>query len=289
MSQPFDILRRLQDYELPPPPEVVAGLRNALKNDQQGSIERVGQLEIAPPAFIRASIENKIGEKSNLKRSLLKIVSIYPYRAIAACLIFAVGVWLIYRTSHLPSSNPLATTNKTNAPLSNKPLSAAPNQDGANQGADNKDSASENKMAMNSSSRDSNNENNNGFSGSKTVKIKPFTSFSLQGQGIPVVDNDLLVTFASFSYEDIPVFLTGTETRDLKIHVDQYTNVVISRAMAATMKEMYQVRSGGKPTRKARKTRSRLEDWKKKDMEHFDQTSGYNPLDPIDLARFIFK
>lgn len=314
MSQPFDIFRRLQDYELLPPPEVVAGLRNALNIDLNSAItpglekingsgdqnishdhsggfmERLGQLEIEPPAFIRASIENRIREKNSLKRPFLKTVSLYPYRSIAACLILAVGVWIIYRANHSAKHVSLVVTNKTNLTLAKNHLPGTPDQDGAGQGSGNKDSASEKKMAMNAaSSEDTNTDKTNGSTGSKTVKIKPFTSFSIQGQGIPVVDNDLLVTFASFSYEEIPAFLTGTETRDLKIHVDQYTNVVISKAMAATMKEMYQIKSGGKPTRKARKTRERLEDWKKKDLEHFDKASGNNPLDPIDLAKFIFK
>lgn len=303
MSQPFDILRRLQDYELLPPPEVVAGLRSALtlemnraqESQESGSdginegisihtgcIERVGQLEIELPSFIRAAIESRLREKSPDKGSgIKKIFSLYPYRSAAACLILLIACWGIYRAKHTQPAATLAVTHKVNPALSETKPPVTQNQNAVSI-----DSAAEKKVAGNLPAAEN---TKTGSSGAKMVKLKQVTSFSIAGQGFPVVDNDLLVTFASFNYGEIPAFLFGNEDKEVKIHVDQYTNIVISRAMAATMKEMYQVKSGGKPTRKARKTREKLEEWKKKDIAHFDQSPGSNPLDPIDLAKFIFK
>jgi hypothetical protein len=79
------------------------------------------------------------------------------------------------------------------------------------------------------------------------------------------------------------------DDKDMKVHLDQYTNIVISKQVIAMIKEMYQVRSNGKPTRRARKMKERLEDWKKADEKHFDSTAFFNAADPFDLAEFILK
>ena len=59
--------------------------------------------------------------------------------------------------------------------------------------------------------------------------------------------------------------------------------------MLEMMKQMYQVLPNGKPARKARKAKRRLESWKEKDQKRFDRDAGANPLDPVDLGDFIFK
>ena len=118
-------------------------------------------------------------------------------------------------------------------------------------------------------------------------RLRPI--FTIEGQHLPVTDNDLLASFTSFTWPDLPDYLTRSSDKPLKIHVDQYTSIFISKNMQDMMKEMYGVNSNGKPDRKARKAREKLDKWKKSDQRRFDDNNEANPLDPVDLAEFIFK
>ena len=59
--------------------------------------------------------------------------------------------------------------------------------------------------------------------------------------------------------------------------------------MLNMMKQTYEVLANGKATRKARRTKRRLDNWKEKDQKRFDKGNEANPLDPVDLAEFIFR
>jgi hypothetical protein len=122
-----------------------------------------------------------------------------------------------------------------------------------------------------------------------TARANRQQALYIDHHSFPLVDNDLLVTFTSFKYPEMADHVGKVDGKDMKVHLDQYTNIVISKQAIAMIKEMYQTRPNGKPTRKARKMKERLEDWKKADEKHFDSTSFFNAADPIDLADFIFK
>ena len=277
MAERHDILHRLQEYEILPPPEVFTNLCNALKSGMHegdaltnGSISRLGQLEIQPPFSMRSSIEARVFKK---RRTFL----FYGYRAIAACMLLAVGVWLMYRMTN--SNRPAkaiqaAISQKTQVPQPNK----SPNKlDSVLTGHDSILQAAEQDITAKSNP-----------AGNVNTGKKP-PAFSIDNRKLNLVDNDFLLTFASYKYDEIPAFMSGKEDKSLKIHVDQYANIVISKTMSRMMKDMYQYKSGDKLTRRARKARERLEQWKKMDEDHFDRSSTDNPLDPIDLAKFIFK
>jgi hypothetical protein len=74
----------------------------------------------------------------------------------------------------------------------------------------------------------------------------------------------------------------------LRIHLDQYTNILLSPAMGDMIKELYDARPNGMPGRKARKTKEKLDKWKAADEKQFDAGYPSNPLDPTDLAEFLF-
>jgi hypothetical protein len=107
--------------------------------------------------------------------------------------------------------------------------------------------------------------------------------------GFTVVDDDILVTFASFSYTKVPAFLMNTQDEEVLIRADMYTSINVSKGMRKMMKKMYEVRRNGKPTHRARKQKRRLVSWQKDDAKHFDKDMTNNPLDIIDLADFIFQ
>jgi hypothetical protein len=103
------------------------------------------------------------------------------------------------------------------------------------------------------------------------------------------VDDNLLTTFASFSYQTVPEFLLKESTEDVLIRVDMYTSINISKEMRSMMKKMYETRRNGKSTRKAKKQKRKLAGWQKADTKYFDAKLDKNPVDVLDLADFLFQ
>jgi hypothetical protein len=112
-------------------------------------------------------------------------------------------------------------------------------------------------------------------------------TFSIDGNKFAVKDNDYLATFASFTEESAPAFLRAEKPVATAITVDKYTSISISEGMAAILKKTYKTRKNGKPTRRARKQKEKIEKWKQADADYFNQNSTNNPLDPMDLGDFI--
>ena len=279
MTSQDNIWHRLRDYELTPPPEVTARVHELLNKERQGaaaaepgSLDRLGSHEVQPPAALRSSIEDIIKNSAPVlpapPRRQGKTFSLYAYRAVAACLLVAVATWGIYRISIKSSSLPLAS--------GSKPAVSDSNHTAAPPAAHATDTSS---LASAQSETPA-----------KQVKnLPPHLSLRVDGQSFVIADNDLFVTFTRFDYNKLPEFLADNITHELKVHLDQYANLIISQPMAGMLKEMYRLKSNGNPTRRARKRRERLEKWKKTDETYFDQSTQKNPLDPIDLGGFIFK
>lgn len=300
MTRQPDIWNRLQEYEIPPPQGVVekvwdlvnAGKTAVDNGDDQlkGSIERLGQIVQQPPASLRLSVEKAISKSAGTPVRKTKgpgarsgkRLFFYVSRSAAACLVLGLAGWLIYR----------ATISKGPAVAALDKKVAAGSQPGKEAIAQQPDSLSRkdslnlkdslNALADNPTAPDSSGQ-------IKTGKYKSHFSFHINGQKLPLVDNDLLVTFASFKYNELPDFMNGNDKDNWKIRIDQYANIVISQPMVGMMKEMSGFKSNGTPTRRARKSREKLDKWKKTDVLNFDQSLKKNPLDPIDLAEFIFK
>jgi hypothetical protein len=116
------------------------------------------------------------------------------------------------------------------------------------------------------------------------VKQKPVTvderpSVYVEGHTYPLADNDLLLTLVNFNY---PLAHHAPVPQGL------YSGLAISEQAEAMINVAQETRSNGKPTRKARRMKKRLEDWKKADEKRFDK-EGSNVMDPFDLGTFIFK
>jgi len=100
--------------------------------------------------------------------------------------------------------------------------------------------------------------------------------------------NDFFYVLTNFRYEQVKPFLADIK-KDKKISLNNYSYLNISDKMAAFLKKMYAVNRDEKPTRKAKKLKSKLAKWKKKDEANFDRNLQKNPLDILDLSEFIFK
>lgn len=267
----------MQDYELSPPPEVFNHLQQLLEQDREGAglardqFKQLAEYEVQPPEVLRASIENSIRNDdaplavvhSPATQRSQKKVLFYTYRIAAACLLIAVATWGIYKMNNTKPSSQGYVAPKT-IPANNNV-------------AANTDTSSHEK-------------NTGAIAETKPAPAyKPYFSFNIEGQRFPVSGNDFMATFTSFNYENMPQFISrDNNDRAVKVHLDQYTDMIISQPMAGMLKEMYRLKSNGEPTRKARKRRERLHKWKKTDEEYFDQSLN-NPLDPTVLGKFIFK
>ncbi len=120
-------------------------------------------------------------------------------------------------------------------------------------------------------------------------EIPVATELDIAGTKMPIIDNDYLASFAALNESNLPAFLQADKPVATTITIDDYTYITISESMGGMMKKMYKTRKSGKPTRRARKTKEKLEKWKKADADYFNQNSTMNPLDPIDLGNFIFN
>ncbi len=109
----------------------------------------------------------------------------------------------------------------------------------------------------------------------------------INDEKIPVTDNDLLFTFASYLPGKAPAFLLDESKENIYIRVDSYSAIALTPEIRAMMKRMYEVRRNHKPTARARRERRKLERWKKEDQSHFDKKIDNNPVDPFDLGDFI--
>jgi hypothetical protein len=125
------------------------------------------------------------------------------------------------------------------------------------------------------------------FGAAPTLDVPAPTELLINGSKFTIVDNDYLATFASFNESNLPEFLKVDNPVATQITIDDYASITITEGMGAMMKKMYKTKKSGKPTRRARKQKEKLEKWKKADADFFNPNVNLNPLDPIDLGNFI--
>jgi hypothetical protein len=271
MTDRQDIWSHLKDHEVFPPQEVFTRLRQTLKSENvvpvpslQPLLERLQGHEVSPPQFLGRRIEER------LKIRPRPFGKVRWYVSAAACLVLALAGWMIYR-SHTTGPRSVALDNKGKGAIQKSPVSLP---------ADTlleKDASDTLGGEMVTDTRPA--------AGDK-ISVRPV--FSIEGQTLSATDNDLLVAFTSFTYPDVPAYLTRNTDKPLKINIDQYTHLYVSKNMLSMMKQTYEVLPSGKPARKARRMKRRLDNWKERDQRRFDKGRS-NPLDPMDLAEFIFR
>lgn len=108
---------------------------------------------------------------------------------------------------------------------------------------------------------------------------------SSEGQ---LFENDMMLTLVNYKSHDWQRFFTKAVT-EKKITLSKYSYHNLSDKMVEMLQDMYLVKSNGKPSRKAKKTKRKFEKWRKKDEKHFDKDLQKNPTDIIDLSDFILK
>ena len=311
MIDQFEIFKRLREYEAEPPAEVSLRIFNSLeayfkkKDDtiSTAQLEQLQELEIIPPPSIYTAIEhraitafqlsflknyqvappgwayNSISEKIQTGKKLKKIggraivKTIYRYRAAIGIILIAGIGWFTWQLATSPV----------------KPVAEA----AAN-------NTKRDEMKNDSTSNKANEINDN-----RNVTVAPVknineeqTKVTVQGERImmsvdeykfPVMNDDLMAAFISFDYRHLPPFISNSKQKGFTVQTDQYAAISVSEPMSKMIRRMNLYRRNGKLKVRAKKTRARLEKWKKADIEQFDKSLIKNPLDPLDLAEFIFK
>jgi hypothetical protein len=264
MTDRRDIWSHLRDHEELPPQEMFDRLQHALEKEDV-YLERLQQHEVPPPSFLRQRIEDSSGIRP-LRSGVMRW-----YLSAAACLLLIVSGWIVY-LSNRDSSHTVAIKKTPQGPASS---AGVPLHTDTLSGRTDTSAGAGTTTAGAGTSAGS----------EKNGRL----TYNIGGRSVTVADNDLFATFISYTYPDIPAYLTREADKPLSIYVDQYTSITVSKNMLEMMKQMYQVLPNGRPARKARKAKRRLESWKEKDQKRFDRGAGANPLDPVDLGDFIFK
>lgn len=255
MEKRTDSWHHLQDHATPPPAEVFDKLRQLL-DPAPGEMRRLGEHSIPPPPHLRAIITGPRRSRPFLQ-----------YAAAAACILFCTIGVLFYRATRRHDAS--VTQNKPN------PIPAITATDTL---SDSVTAASPKALAGNIP--DSAN--------TQAIALSPI-ALTVDGERFTLTDNSPLATFTSYNYPALGKHVNHRKNETtLHIHLDQYTNIALSPVMTATLRDLYDTRPDGTPSRKAKKTRDKLGKWDTEDKKEFDLHYMSNPLDPMDLAEFLF-
>ncbi|MCP9750209.1 hypothetical protein [Ferruginibacter sp. HRS2-29] len=274
MSYLHTILKKLQDHSITPPAEVTDAIYRNIQEEKaeaglKKEFEQVSELKnrsVTPPAFL---LENILREAKPAK-----VVSFRQYiPRIAAALLVIAAVAVIIR---LTGKKDVAKETATIPSTENKSL--------ATDSPAKKDSVIAPVVLPKHSTYLASNTK-------KKIRSKPDSKTGkawIDGQDFVVHNNDLFFSFTNFKYNELPSFITSESTEAVKVNLDHSSSITISEGMVGIMKRMYQQKKNGKPTARARRERKKLQRWKDSDVKFFDKHVEKNPMDPLDLAEFIF-
>ena len=290
MDNRSNIWRRLQDHQILPPAEMFDNLRKNLPLTDEADRNGFRKLQdhpLTPPPFLWSAIKAAalppkpithpkpgtqpkpaIQPKPNTHPKRGKIRSLLPY-AVAACLLLILIGVVVDRNPHTDPITKARTANRH----AEKPGTAwTPDTAASQTGPAN--AASDNTIDSSAAV----------FPTDRGLAL----ALTIDGSSFSLVDNNPLTTLISYKYPALRNRINNKRDPNLRIRLDQYTNIALSRVMTGMIRDLYDTRSNGMPSRKARKTKERLEKWKSDDEKQFDGSNFSNPLDPIDLAEFLF-
>ena len=258
MENRSDILYHLKEHSVPPPAEVADRVR-AIPDRETAVLERLRDHSVSPPPGLRTLINSKIARPADRRFRLF-----VRYGAVACGILLVAGI-LFYR--RFGPSQVDSTKNVAKVP-------AIPVQ----------------VDRLHAGGKDSAETSGPGSAADTASSVSPRAlELTLNGEEYLLTDNNVLATFTSFHYPKLKAYVIDREEKtDLSIHLDAYTNIRLSEAMIANLKELYQTRPDGSPSRGAKKVRERLQKWMQQDKKQFDPYHVLNPLDPVDLGQFLF-
>jgi hypothetical protein len=245
--------------------------------------------------------------KNTTSANVISFDFIKKIAAAAAVLLFLIAGYFMYnKTSNTAEGSSMTGTNSNpnnsnNNTTNNSAIDLPVATDSvlqSNSTAQNNISSQNNipKFLRNSNSKNSNVSKKEKITFGKSLKnsskkniVPKQDSITINGENFTILENDYLLTFASFTPDKLPIFLQAENPAETQITVDKYSYFNVTDVMGAMMKKMYATKSGGAPTRSAKKQKQKLESWKKADSAYFLPGSNLNPIDPRDLGNLILN
>jgi hypothetical protein len=274
-----NILQQLKDHPVPPPADIADAIHKNIaaekkEAEENAPLESIGQLRdssIAPPAFL---LDNIVAAKP--KTNSAKVIPFRKYfTAAAAVLLVIVAIALLTRLSGKKEATQKELVHQSTG---SQPVYTAPLK---------KDPVGFTVIEKNVDEVDKIPSQNNKKSVHHRVHKISGTA-TIDDADFAIRENDLLYSFTSFNYNNLPAFITNENTEAVKVRIDRSASITLSEGMVGMMKRMYQQKRNGKPTAKARREKRKLQRWKNADAKFFDKNVEKNPMDPLDLAEFIF-
>lgn len=263
------IWSRLQEHSIPPPPELARQVFDSLSMDDErfrGELSRLKEQSVSPPRELQASILAKAGYNVRQPGVILRMRKYIAYAA--AVVLLAIGGWiLVKRFSPSRDDRPIARTAPTTKPLPGNASTAG--------AADAGDTTTAGQPVDSS-----------GASASVADNSPEHASFIIDGHSITLGSNDYIASFTSYPYADMVSLVNQYGHKPMRIHVDEFADIVLNPTMRKTIHDLYSVRGNGLPTRTARRTKEKLLRWRAADMRTFDGWAS-SPIDPVDLGEYL--
>lgn len=280
------ILKGLQNYQQNPPADIFDKILASVTNaDDAGSKHVFGQLQqyaVQPPVTILGNTENVLFAEKK-PASVKKIPAYYWYRAVAATVLIALGLW--WFTKSTGGSTTEQETANHNAPVKTPPQLITPV---TNDTASKQKSSNEQLVAVVKDNFINPKKAYNVNTTEPKASLLSSAAATVGGLPITITDNDVFATLINYTYNSQEQFWKE-EDKELLIALNQYSSMTISEKMLALMKKMYRVKGNNKIPRSAKRAQKRLAKWKEADAMQFDSSGNKNPLDIIDLSDFFFK
>ncbi len=280
-----NILHQLKDHDIQPPEELFGLVAEQLKINVEGltsdshesdlrEFERLKDNSVEPPEIVTEKIMAAVHQQTSTITPTVSLLKRSAFR-IAATILLLAAVWGIYTlVSTKDNKSPgkdIVTHNDVPIQNENRPIS--------------KDSLHDIVIANRKTFRASHKKAYSRNTGSRTHQTG---RASAEGYDFAIKDNDLLGSFTNFNYRQLPDFLNEEDSRSIQVKTDHSTSITVSEGMVSMMKKMYKTKRNGQFTWKAKRERKKLLRWKKADANFFDKNPAKNPMDPFDLAEFIF-
>jgi hypothetical protein len=281
VSHLHTILQKLKDHSVSPPAEIFDSIHKAIaevkseaaENEPLKAIIALREKAVLPPAFL---FDNIIA--AGKIKSPAKVVPFKKYiAAIAAALLLFAGIAIVFKLS-----------NKKDAAQNDGIAKQSGGQSLPTDDHSIKDTVAIAKDKLPLISPNNALAHTTKKYGSNIMRKTGTATVEADGDDLIIKENDLLYSFTNFNYNNLPAFITSDNTDAVKVRIDGSASITLSEGMVMMMKRMYKQKRNGKPTAKARREKRKLQRWKNADTKFFDKNVEKNPMDPMDLAEFLF-
>ena len=263
-----NFLETLRDYEMEPPKYLPECIFESTIHGNTFLSEKLKEAEIIPPAYLLTSIEKEVGLiNTPAKAKLFWIGDISMVKRISA----AAAILALITTSILLTSPDQKKRRSIIFQQENKALHRI------------------SKTVIDSSKILKPARTKIVSVRKATIPPNPVRKSEIKASMLVYMpsEGDLWIKLVSFQTNQGAVENWINSTGEKRITIDEYSTLHVSDRVVNMMKALRETKANGKPTRKAIKTKKRMEKWKQKDEQYFSKDKS--PLDPIDLGKLIFN